>query len=444
MALLAPKGFSEVLGTNARALGYTKRVNPRSAIKIANDKLETKRTLQKAAIPVPRLYAVIDQRQQLRTFRWTKLPSSFVLKPNSASGGGGIVVIFGRNKKGNWVKADRSEIFIPELKGHVLDILDGNFSAGNVPDIALFEQRVRNHTVLKPYSVKGIADIRVLVYNLVPIMAMVRLPTEESGGRANLHAGGIGVGIDIAYGITTTAIQHGRLIETAPHTRLPLAGIRLPDWSDILLLAVRAAKAIGLPYAGVDIALDRDEGPVVLELNARPGLDIQLANLAPLKTRLRRVEGLKVTSPEKAVRLSRDLFGEEVEQEIEDISGRTVLSVVEPVIVFDSNGEEHRLLAKIDTGAYRTTIDEGLARQLNLASAIVDTRSVRGALGQAVRPVIELSLQLRHQRLKTHAFIADRTGMNYPMIIGRRDLKGFLVDPAKRFSSIHQPPPVAA
>lgn len=425
-------GFkSDVLGLNARSLNYTKRVNTRSAIRVANNKLATKQTLQKAGIPTPRLFAKIRTRAELKRFRWTRLPSSFALKPNNASGGGGIIVIYGRNKKGNWVKADRTEMFIPDLRNHVIDILDGNFSANNIPDTAFFEQRIKIDGALKPFSVRGIPDIRILVYNLIPIMAMLRLPTEESGGRANLHAGGIGVGIDLVHGNTTTAIHHGAIIDSLPDKRLALSGLPIPYWNDILLMAAGAAQAVGTVYAGVDIAIDREDGPLVLEVNARPGLDIQLANMTPLKNRLRRIEGLKVKGPKKGVQLAKNLFGDEAAEEIEDISGRIVLGVEEPISIIDQQGQPQRLLAKIDTGAYRTAIDMALAKKYNLHTPILEHREVRAALGQEARPVVELTFILRDRLIKTKAFIADRSHMNYDAIIGRRDLKGFLVDPAK-------------
>src|SRR3989344_2518170 len=195
------KQWRDVLGMNARMLEYIQKNNSREASRLANNKFGT--------------------------------------------------------KKGNWVKADKSEIFIPELLSHTLDIIDGNFSKGNIPDKAFFEQRIKVHPDLKAYCVKGVPDIRILIYNSVPVMAMLRLPTAQSGGRANLHAGGIGVGIDISLGITTAAIQRGQIIDTLPNSRLPLSGIRLPFWDEMLFLAVRAAQAIGLNYAGVDIAIDR-------------------------------------------------------------------------------------------------------------------------------------------------------------------------------------------
>lgn len=426
---------SEVLGLNARSLKYT-RINNPGAIRAANNKLATKRLLQKAGIPTPRLFSVIRTRQDLQKFRWTKLPPSFVLKPNNSSGGGGITVIFGRNKKGNWVKADKSEIFIPELKSQVLDILDGNFTLGNIPDIAFFEQRIKNHPDLKPYSVRGIPDIRVLVYNQVPVMAMLRLPTSESGGRANLHAGGIGVGVDLVHGFTTTAIQRGQIIDTLPEKRLSLSGVRIPSWSSILLMAVRTTRAIGLNYAGVDIALDREDGPLVLEINARPGLDIQFANMTPLQPRLRRIEGLKVSTPEKGVTIAKNLFSADMEQEIEDLSGRMILGIEEPLTIIDNQGQPHHIVAKVDTGAYRTTIDEALVKQYGLHTVVLEHKAVRGALGQQTRPVVQVTMKLRDRTLKTEAFSVDRSHMNYPAIIGRRDLKGFLVDPTKNAKNV--------
>ncbi len=416
---------------NARMLQFIRSSNSPESVRLANRKLATKRALQKAGLATPRLFGIIRTPGDLRRFRWTKLPSSFVLKPNSASGGGGIVVIFGRNKKGNWVKADKTEVFIPELRRHTLDILDGNFSASNIPDIAFFEQRVKVHADLKPYSVRGVPDVRVLVYNFVPVMAMLRLPTAESGGRANLHSGGIGVGIDLATGTTTHAIQRGSLIDTLPGSRQRLAGITVPYWNDILLLASRASEAANLRYAGVDVAIDREDGPLVLEINARPGLEIQFANVAPLKTRLRRIEGLSLTNPQKRISVAKSLFGDEHLTEQHDSSNKPVLGILEKVTLFDSDGQPHTVLAKIDTGAYRTAINETLAQQLNIHQPIIRYADVRGALGKQTRPVVKARLKIHDRNMATEVYVIDRSHMNYEMILGRRDLDGFLVDPVK-------------
>jgi glutathione synthase/RimK-type ligase-like ATP-grasp enzyme len=46
---------------------------------------------------------------------------------------------------------------------------------------------------------------------------------------------------------------------------------------------------VELGYLGVDIVLTPDKGPILLELNARPGLGIQIANLAGLVPRLEKI-----------------------------------------------------------------------------------------------------------------------------------------------------------
>jgi len=427
-----------VLGQNARLHLYTAKDDSRAAAMVANDKAATKKALQKAGLPTPTLFAKITSRQELQKFRWTKLPSSFVIKPRTSYGGSGIQVIFGRNKKGNWVKADKTEVFIPELKKHISDILDGSFSPSKAPDVALIEQRVKIHPDLKPYSLQGVPDVRVIVYNSVPVMAMLRLSTTESHGRANLHAGGVGVGIDLARGVTTTAVYRGQPIDTLPQSHLPLTGIRVPHWLENLHIAVKAAQVIGLPFAGVDLAIDRDQGPMVLEINVRPGLDIQLANMSPLRSRLQRVEDLKITNPKKGVKIGIDLFGSDTDQEIEDITGKNILGIVEQINILDLEGEPHPLSAKIDTGAWRTTLDQKLARRFNLHHKIIRRKEVRGSLGLQTRPIIELSYKIHDQKITTQAFMADRSNMKYPIIIGRRDLKNFLVDPYKNARGMNE------
>ncbi len=55
-------------------------------------------------------------------------------------------------------------------------------------------------------------------------------------------------------------------------------------------MAAQAPDMTGLDYLGVDVLIDRDRGPVLLELNARPGLAVQLANRGGLWTRLQQVD----------------------------------------------------------------------------------------------------------------------------------------------------------
>lgn len=429
--LLKSKG---ILGMNARNLTYIRPSNTRACIRLADNKLLAKQVLRKNSIPVPRNYGIIKNYKDLESFDWSRLPSDFALKPNRGLGGEGILIAYGQKKNGQWVKASRAEISQDFLKNHIRNILDGNYSLFNIPDTAFFEERLKILKLFKPYSFKGIPDIRIIVYNKVPMMAMLRLPTHASDGRANLHQGGLGVGIDMGTGITTTAITkmpHDRIIEYAPGTRLSLSGIKIPHWDQILYLAVKAQEVSGLGYLGADIVIDREKGPVFLELNARPGLSIQTANMAPLKERLERVRGLKIKSPKRGVRLAKDLFGGEIEDEIEESSGRKVIGINEQIEIIDNKGIKHLVMAKIDTGAYRTTICQTLAEQFGIDN-VVGEKKVKSALGIENRPIIHLSFILDEKKVETDAFIADREELKYDIILGRRDLKRFLVDPAKR------------
>src|SRR5207245_8174788 len=117
----------------------------------------------------------------------------------------------------------------------------------------------------------------------------LRLPTEASNGRANLHQGGLGVGVELSSGITHHAVQKNRLVDCHPDTGMPVLGLKVPHWRAVLDMARRVAEAIELGYLGVDIVVDAEAGPMLLEANARPGLAIQIANGRGLAPRLRAI-----------------------------------------------------------------------------------------------------------------------------------------------------------
>jgi len=426
------KKSRNILGINARNLSYIRPSNSQKAVQLADNKLKTKKILKQSGIPVASTFGIIRHHKDLENFDWSKLPDSFALKPNRGVGGEGILVVYGRKKNNNWVKADKSEVSIKDLENYVNNIIDGNFSLFNIPDIAFFEERVRIFKLFKPYSYRGIPDIRIIVYNKVPIMAMLRIPTKGSAGKANLHQGGIGAGIDMSSGITTTAILgKKKIIEYVPGTRLLISGIQIPYWTDILKLAVKAQIVSNLGYLGADIAIDREKGPIFFELNARPGLSIQIANMAPLKDRLERIEGLKIKTIKRGVRIAQDLFGGEIEEEVEETTGKKIIGINEEVEIIDKQGLRHKVMAKIDTGAFRTTICQSMAEQFGVGKN-VGYKKVRSALGTEKREIIEFSFILDQYPVNTQAFVADREELKYDMIIGRRDLKRFLVDPDKK------------
>lgn len=426
------KNYSKVLGLNARNLEYVLKKGHTKNTAIANNKLKVKKILKKAGLPVSDTYAVIKNTYDFDKFTWD-LPKTFVLKPNKGLGGQGVVIVYGKKRSDPvWIKAGQQFLPLSAIKNHVYNILEGNFSNKEREDIAFFEERIFLHPDFKPYTFKGgIPDVRVIVYDKIPVIAELRLPTEESEGRSNLHLGGIGVGIDMKTGITTTAIQHNRPIEYIPKTRLVLSGLQIPRWKEILHTAALAQKAVGIKLLGIDIALDRKKGPVIFEVNSRPGLAIQLANQAPLRERLERIKDLKIKSAQRGTKIARELFGEEIEEELRELQGRKIIGIFEIVDLLIDKDQHKNVKAKIDTGAYRTSIDEKLVTELDLE---IIKRSIQyiSSLGQETRQLVNLKFLLGGTLIETQASVADRSQLKYDMIIGRKDLKKFLIDPLRR------------
>jgi alpha-L-glutamate ligase-like protein len=423
--------FSSILGLNSRTTLFSYKYNTRQAKKNADSKIQTARILKAADVPAPSIIFKFKDPLDINKFDWESLPGSFALKPSRGLGGEGIIVVKKRDplNRQYFITTRRKRINVPDLKLHILDILEGAYSMGNIPDVAFIQEYVGRHKVFRKYAYRGTPDIRVIVFNKVPVMAMLRLPTKESGGRANLHQGAIAVGIDIATGITTRAIWHGEFIRYKPDTKRKLHGIKIPSWDKILETAVRAQIVSGLGYLGVDIVLHPEKGPMVLELNAQPGLQIQLANRAGLRRRLDKVEDLTITSAEQGVRIAKALFVERFADRVKAEEGIKTINVWELVKVVAANKEKVEVVAKIDTGAWRTSIDKTLAKKLGLTKKenILWTKKFRSGLGREVRYVINLKYYLAGRKIKTIASLSNRSHLRSPLIVGRRDLAGFLV-----------------
>jgi alpha-L-glutamate ligase-like protein len=275
-----------VLGLNMRNGEYILRFNPRSRYPLVDDKLRTKQLALQANIAVPPLYGVIRTQHDIRLLPdIVREHPQFVLKPAHGSAGDGIVVIAGRS--GSRYRTIGGTLLDEEsLAHHLSNAINGQFSLGGVQDVVIVEYMVQFSPVFESLSYQGVPDIRVIVFRGIPIMAMVRLPTRASGGKANLHQGAVGAGIDLATGVTLTGVLGTEVITHHPDTGNPIAGVKVPDWDTMLDIAARCYELTGLGYIGVDIVLDRDRGPLVLELNARPGLAIQIANRQGLLRRL--------------------------------------------------------------------------------------------------------------------------------------------------------------
>ena len=295
-----------VLGLNERNAEFIMRLNPRRFYPRVDDKALTKELALAAGMAVPELYGVIEHQGQVRSFASVVAEcESFVIKPAQGSGGDGILVVTGRSKR----KRDRyrlsSGVLITdaELEHQISNIVSGQYSLSGNPDKALIEYCVRFDPVFAEVSYQGVPDVRIIVYRGYPAMAMVRLPTRASDGKANLHQGAVGAGVDMGSGETLNGVLQNEVVDEHPDTGALIAGVAIPQWDFILQSAARCFEVTDLGYLGVDMVLDRDLGPLILEMNARPGLNIQIANRTGLSDRIDRIEEIydsKATPEERA------------------------------------------------------------------------------------------------------------------------------------------------
>lgn len=402
-----------ILGINARNLLYIKKLNKDAGIRFADDKMRTKQYLSARGVGTARMLGKITSETELLKFPWHSLPNDFVMKPNKGYGGEGILVITQR-RDGGWSDVHGSFVSQLRLEEHAKDILDGRYSISGGSDSVFFEQRLVCHPDFATLGAFGLPDIRVIVYNLVPVMAMVRVPTRESQGKANLHMGGLGLGVDLAKGEITHMTHHHRLITSHPDFG-SLKGQKIPFWEDILLLATRIQQNVTLGYLAVDIVIDANIGPTLLEINARAGLSVQSANLAPLRDRLDRVAGVKVKTPEKGVRLAQDLFGQKLELRTPSAIGKPVIGLEEAITLNLKHGTTV-LTARMNPSMSKNYLDAKLFGQIG----------DEGGEGK-----LTLGYTLQDQRSKSVFYPLEMTGKNHQVILGRKALGDFFLDVSK-------------
>jgi len=288
-----------IIGINQRNAEFVLPENPRKFYDRVDSKLTTKKLALAASIPTPTLYGVIRRQSARKMVRELALEhGSLVIKPNRGSGGKGILVLTGMVGD-NYRKASGVELGEDELRWHISNILGGLFSLGGHRDFALVEECVYPDPILADLSFQGSPDLRIIVFRGYPVMAMLRVATRKSDGRANLHQGALGLGIDLATGLIHHAYASGGSVTEHPDTGAPLLGKAIPHWEVVLPLAVKAAGTTGLNYVGVDLMMDAKRGPLLLETNARPGLTIQMANGAGLYPRLKKLRERQEEYPEE-------------------------------------------------------------------------------------------------------------------------------------------------
>lgn len=305
MFLASPKKLRSfgIIGMNQRNFGLISRYNPRHLYPLVDDKLKTKLLAQQAGITVPKLLGTLHYQHDVKLLKEILGPyNQFVIKPVKGSGGKGILVIV-EHDHNLYFKPSGDAIQLVDIERHVSNILSGLHSLGGKPDSVMIESLIQLDPVFSGYSYEGIPDIRIIVFRGYPIMAMLRLTTHASDGKANLHQGAVGVGIDIGTGGALHAVQFGETVLYHPDTRKTFSELFIPHWDKLLQLAAACYEMTGLGYLGADLVLDRDQGPMIIELNARPGLSIQVANYAGLAPRVAVIETLKTIDPDPQARV---------------------------------------------------------------------------------------------------------------------------------------------
>lgn len=278
-------GSANILGMNRRNVDFVKVLNRRRDFPLADDKILAKKFFDDHGVPTAPTLKIISSLFEARHFHSKFAAHDFVIKPACGSQGKGILVIVGKTDEG-FTTVSGNHLTAAKVEYELASILFGKYSIGRT-DKVLIEQRLVPSSEFKDISIKGLFDIRVIVVEGVPIAAMLRLPTMRSGGKANLHQGGIGAGVDIVSGKTTSAFHLGKMINLHPDTSAPLINFQVPHWQKVIEISRLIGKHSPLKYIGVDLTIDSLIGPSVLEFNARPGLGIQNANQKGLQQLMR-------------------------------------------------------------------------------------------------------------------------------------------------------------
>jgi len=280
-----------VIGINQRNLGFIYPNNERIHFKISDDKSLCKEHLHEHDIATTPTYTIIDSLGSLQE-KWLEASKhdTIAIKPAKGRGGGGILILE-KNSESTWRTPsgkthDESSIFT-----HLANIVFGVYSFG-AQDKAIIEYCIVNHELFQNIYPNGIPDIRIIAYQNELIMGMVRIPTDESDGKGNLHQGAIGVALDIDTGIIGKGFTGKEYISSHPDSGFAFEGTQIPHWDKILDIALRTAISLPLKYLGLDIVIDQNLGPLIIEVNARPGIEIQNVNQMGI---LERIDQLKIT-----------------------------------------------------------------------------------------------------------------------------------------------------
>lgn len=396
-----------ILGINARNLHYLSRYNSKTKKKLADNKIGTKHFLQARGLGVAKLYASLKTLPELRNFNPKTLPKSFVIKPNRGYGGEGIIAIQKTNSN-TYTDVNDKKYKWDDLVQHCTSILDGKFAISGLRDKVLFEELLISDDYFNKYIEAGLPDIRIIVFKYVPVIAMLRLPTVESHGKANLHIGAIGIGIDIGTGKTTYGVKYNKLIKKLPNGS-PINSIVIPHWDEILLAASRTQYMTQVGFLAVDIALAKS-GIKILEINSRAGLAIQISNQVKLRNRLNKISDLKVLSPAEGIKLGKTLFTKVIKKETGKVvsTSKLIIGLYEYINIITTHSGP--IKAKIDPHGTKNIINNNIA--------IPDDKKL-------------ITLLLRNKKIKIPFVKEDLTSHSYKIILSGKYLSDFLIDVSK-------------
>lgn len=382
-----------ILWINARNLHYIGKHNPVKSVRLADNKITTKLFLTERWIPLPETYAVIQNRSELAHFDFSSLPHvCFIIKPARWSRGRGIFRVkklkdhvvdhslfktsltpanrwsslFWRKEVQHEVKDQhRFEVqghIISEslLKTYCLDILDGKESLQGKPDHILIEEMLVPWDGFEAFCEHGLADIRVIVYNFVPVAAMLRVPTEASAGKANLDRGWVWLGVEVGSWKVQSMYLKGKVYkESFPESYVQFLWKKLSYREDILQRSTQIQYYVNLWYLALDRVIT-ETWPKLLEINARAGLKIQLALDLPLRHRLEKIGDLKIDSPEKGVEICQTLFSQ---QKTGLIAPNRILPQHAYATIRNSLWVQHEVTVNIDLNKSGVRMDEWLAAE---------------------------------------------------------------------------------
>lgn len=403
-----------LLGQNARNLQYIKGGNFLLSKKLADSKLSTKKFLAKHKVAVPETLQIISKHSELDLEKISGYTPPFVVKPNNWYGGKGILIIDDMDAAGSFI-TNSGKIYTPEkLLEHFTYVLDGFYSLSGGRDKVIIEKKIVLTKEIELLWKYGLPDLRIVVYNMVPVMAMIRIPTAESWGKANIHGGACAAGIDIGSWRLTYISSKGKIVKSVPGIG-DVRGIIVPQWDKILTLAVQVQQVTGIKFLWCDVVLDERDGPLLLEINIRPWLEIQNVNLSPLKTRLDKVEWVDVWSVEKGVRIGRDLFSGDIEEKITSLSWKKVVGSREYLKIFH-NDKELNYIADIHISRW---------------DSFVSRSFVEDILKIEIQNKTRIKLECEILDVKKHIAFKIQDLHDERLVLWKNALKWFLIDPFK-------------